>query len=352
MRSLLGLVIVLGACGDDGVGKLPDAPFAPDASTIDASTSGVVTLTVTSDGVGVADVKVYFQNADSTVVAAATTDASGVASATMEPGGFVTAKDPFITFKSRPGDLRTFAGVKPGDQLVLQQRFGQSIVNVNVIVPVDPNATSYLLYTSCGQVDVTAGAGSGLPTAVSLFGCGATADFVVETRDPNGIALQAFAHPDITLVEGGTIDLSADTYVAPENVTWSYTNVPAGIGSVSVDSILASSHGPVVQSFSSAIVTNGTATTAPLARAGLAGSVAITLSRALSGNFSSHSVVEWGPATVTYVLDMASLLLADYEAAPTFDAAAHAVAWTATGAGAQPDFVTTQVTVVRINDAW
>jgi len=95
-----------GGLGDDGgVNQLADAPVF-DAPDVDAQTSGVVTLTITSGTAGVADVKVYFQNADSSVVAVAMTDANGVASATMEAGGYVTAIDPFAAVSVPTGKLR------------------------------------------------------------------------------------------------------------------------------------------------------------------------------------------------------------------------------------------------------
>src|SRR5687768_1531790 len=126
MRKLLGLLVLLGACGDDPVKRLPDGPPQIDAlpPPIDTPT-GPVTLTITSGTMPVMGIKVYFQNSDSSLVSATETDASGVASATMDPGGYVTAVNPFTRVLPSFGgfareQIRTFAGVKPGDQLQLK----------------------------------------------------------------------------------------------------------------------------------------------------------------------------------------------------------------------------------------
>ncbi len=358
MRSLLGVLFVLGACGgDDGVGKLPDAPlFGSDAPLgIDAPSAGLVKLTITQDANPQPGVRVYFQNADSTVVSATTTDAAGVASATMEPGGYVTAIDPFNTLPlglPPATDVRTFAGVKPGDSLVLHQVANQPLTDVKVLVPLDPNAVSYLLYTSCGTYDITNNGGSdgsgGPGGLMTLFGCGATTDFVVEAHDVNNIAISSFTQANVALVQGGTIDLTAATYAATQDVTWSYSNVPAGIGSFNITGFLTTPNGTVVNTFSSAIVNNGSATTTGVKRPVVPGALSINSSRFFGGNFSLHSVVEWGPASQTNTLDLASVLLPEYADLPAYGEVAHSVVWTVNaGGGARPDFARVQMSVNR-----
>src|SRR5712671_11474 len=88
--------LLLAACGGDPIHHLADAPPPPDAPPPDGPVSGVVTLTVTLNGNPQTGVRVLFQNADSSLVASATTDASGVAMATMVAGGSVTAINPFV----------------------------------------------------------------------------------------------------------------------------------------------------------------------------------------------------------------------------------------------------------------
>ena len=76
MRAHLSILIVVAACNGDGkVRHLPDAAPQPDSPTpIDAAPSPV-TLVVTQDGAPMTGIHVYFQAADSSVVADTTTDA-------------------------------------------------------------------------------------------------------------------------------------------------------------------------------------------------------------------------------------------------------------------------------------
>src|SRR5258706_3224479 len=121
MRRVLLVVVLVAACGDDSNRHIMDAPIVvPDGPTPDVPPTPV-TLTVTIDGVPHANVPVYFQNSDSHLVSATKTDASGVASAVLVAGGFVTAVDPYSTAFGLPqNNLYTFAGVKPGDNLLLK----------------------------------------------------------------------------------------------------------------------------------------------------------------------------------------------------------------------------------------
>src|ERR1041384_3843968 len=101
MRTFLGLLSLLvaldlagcGGCNDDNkVGHLPDAPPPPpDGPMIDMAPTSPVTITVTDLGDPLMGVTVYFQEADSTLVRTAQTDAGGKASAVLHAGGFVTA---------------------------------------------------------------------------------------------------------------------------------------------------------------------------------------------------------------------------------------------------------------------
>src|SRR5437763_1066209 len=93
MRPLIAIVCLVG-CGGDPVHHLGDAPPGSDAPPIDGPPSGPVTLTVTSQGNPAPGVHVYFQNPDMSVVSATTTDATGVATAVVDIGAFVTAIAP------------------------------------------------------------------------------------------------------------------------------------------------------------------------------------------------------------------------------------------------------------------
>ena len=94
MRRLACLVLLV-ACGDDGSRHISDAPLQqPDGPPgIDAAIQPV-TVTFTRNGAPVADTRVYFQNADSSVAGTPMmTDATGTASAVVGVGGSVTLVD-------------------------------------------------------------------------------------------------------------------------------------------------------------------------------------------------------------------------------------------------------------------
>ena len=347
MRSVLAVLILVAACGDDGVHHLADAPPSPDAShdaSPDGPVTGPVSLTVTNAGAGLMGVPVYFQNADSSLVAMMMTDATGTATATMGAGGYVTALNPFAqvpTFLINNGDdLRTFAGVKPGDHLRLDQRGLSASLSFTVTVPVDANATEYRLFTSCsdGFVQSVFGSGSGFtPTfTVFVYGC-ATVDLAVLTFDINAAPSQALFHAGQAVTDGGQVDLT-DPYVAPTTYTLAYANVPSAFTSLSVAHVLASPAGPMNRTNTGADVVNNAAsltlTQPPVT--GASAVISTQLFPATSMGF--QTVLDWGPQANPTTLDLASVLLPEYATAPTVDIPTHAVTWTSTGGAAQPDF--------------
>src|SRR5438105_2298725 len=95
-RLALALVLFAAACGS--AHHTVDANRDTSTDTLGPATgdapTGAVTLTVTSSNQPAANVSVYFQNADSSLVLAATTDAHGTVGAMLATGGFVTAIEP------------------------------------------------------------------------------------------------------------------------------------------------------------------------------------------------------------------------------------------------------------------
>ena len=356
MRSVLALVIALAACGDDDFNGLPDAPVPPDTTT-DGPTEGLVKLTITSGTTPVEGVKVYFQNSDSSMVAAVTTDADGVASAVMEPGGFVTAIDPFPQIPqggAPPPILKTFAGVKPGDELVLHQRdFNPPGVLVNILANPEPDdaASSYQVFAPClfGGVPIpNLGAGSGgVSGQVFLAGCGGTTDLTIVAFDgSSGLPTDSFTATGVALVDRGTIDLTGEVYTNPETVTFEYTGVPANIGAIDITSLLATSRGGQFTVLGGAIIDNGTGITPDIVRPVIDNALQITSSRAFGPANGRHNVLEWGPKTTAYSLAMGnvltpSILINEIDSLPAYDLAAKTVRWTVaeTDGGQQPDFI-------------
>ncbi len=353
MRSLLLVFALLAACGDDDNRQLADAPVFEDAP-VDVPTAGPVKITVTSRGEPQVGVRVHFQNADSTLVMTATTDATGSAVATMEPGGFVTALDPFplIGGVATPSQAITYAGVKPGDELVLieNRRAGLSTqVDFELLIALEPTdtATQYLLFSPCTQfgLDVTnaAGASAGNGAQVSLAGCTATTDFTIVANDVNGQIVKAWHKANVTPTQGATLDLSAEPYLDPETVSFTYQSVPGGFTLATVNAQVVSQNGVTFSSGGSADVVNNGASIPGVVRPVIAGTQ-VTLSQFFNGSSSVHSVLEWGVPTTAYTLSLGNILtptilLPQYTSVPAWDFTLNGITWTTDNVGRQPDFV-------------
>ncbi len=356
MRKVLALVL-LAACGDDEFNALPDGPQAPDGMA-DGPTSGLVKLTVTDVGLPRMGVKVYFQSSDSSLVSATMTDVNGVASAVMEAGGFVTAIQPFALRLPQglsSTELKTFAGVKPLDELVLSRDdLPPEVINASVIANPDPavvNGGTYTLYSPCQSNGLTigstgSGGGSGsISSAVSFIGCGTTTDLTVVVTDGSGVR-SSIHKPNVTLTEQGVIDLTDLTYVAAETATWQFTDVPAFIGSFSVTDALATTSGPQFLTFEGAAIDNATGITLPRARPVIDNSAQIVLTNFSGAPFSSHGMLEWGPTTAAYSKSLTDVLLASYAAFPEYSLATKSVTWTA-DAGLAPDLAIIRTDLFR-----
>ncbi|MEO8700466.1 MAG: hypothetical protein ABI867_10500 [Kofleriaceae bacterium] len=360
MRSLFVVFACLAtaACGDDGgLTPLADAPEFTDAGP-DAPTTGLVTLTVTQDGVPREGVRVHFQNPDSTLVATMMTDVNGRASATMGIGGFVTALDPFLIPQggSGPRDIYTYAGVKPGDQLKLNEGNAAATINFDLVFTPDPNSDRFSLFAPCltGQLDITntggSGSGSGGPGGpISLTGCGTTTDITIIGFEPkSGIPHRALHAANVTLTEGGTLDLTASTFTDTTSLLYNYESVPANIAVVNTHSILVTPRGPVYDQDGLSVAVEAGAASLTGTRPTIANTLQVVATTTFGGAHSRQIVIDWGPPTTPYTLAMGNLLnptilLADYATRPTFAATSHSVSWTADTAGRLADFATAQM---------
>ncbi len=357
MKSLAFALVLFTACGDDAVRHLGDAPPIPDAS-VDAAIAPV-SLKLTFDGVPRPGVDVYFQDAASTLIAVVPTGSDGIAAALMEPGGFVTVIDAFpLTGKSSPKLVRTFAGVKPGDLLLVDEGYGgPPQLSVTLTVPVDTSASQYDVYTSCSGKHTLVGAGGsgGVPSGtIYMQGCNGFADVLVQTFDYNGQPLGWFYHPDVAVSDQQAITLT-DTYATTStDVTMMFTNVPAEFSSIAFRTVLASPRGPVSDVVLSTDVTGGAAS-ASFSRPPVTNGISVTALRPLpSNNIGAHTVVQWGAPSVL-TIDLANALLPLYTTFPSFTPATHSVSWTA-GAGIAPDLVIGEVSAYRFtgppNASW
>jgi hypothetical protein len=362
MLRLSLLVSVLVACGDGGGnGQLADAPMSSDGAVVDAAPDAPidampapVRLTIQKNGSPASDVIVYFQNADSSLVATLTTDGNGVAETVMAPGGYVTAINPFTTplavgGRAEPDQLRTFAGVKPGDRLVLTHNDPPEQFDVLVTVPEIPGGTDYEISTTCGSGSA-APAPPGVRLAASgsaqLAGC-ETTDFLVisHINDEGDRMISAFYHPDVKVEPGAQIDFT-DTYKPLIEVTFAYTNVPANLGDVFATHHLASTRGKLERTFGGLIqITDGAGSLA-VREPDVQGLVGILDTRGFMS--AQHHVLQWGPNATEYSLNMTGVLLPDVESGTSRHLIPeHQVTWTEATTGTVPDLTTLELEVQR-----
>jgi hypothetical protein len=334
---LLGLGLVLAACGDDGSRHIDDASPPNDDRPAPDMADAPVTVTVTRDGTPVAGATVYFQNADSSLVATVATDVTGNASTVMAAGGFATLVNPYTTATFGISDaLYTWQGVKPGDHLLFHQDTTLG-AQMRVTIPTDDTASFYEITGSCPNSSTeiaqpVGGVPQTLQVSMSFFGCD-TADVMVVAVDANRDPLSSFMIPAQTIADQGVLDLSAQTYTTAIARTYTYNNY-ADANDLEIRDRVASTRGvvfvhePLLAAGDPAVVTGHMP-------ALFANQLDVVAARQPQVGLTERDVVEWGNAG--YTTDFASHLLPDFASDPAYDLATHAVAWTTTGGAVTPD---------------
>jgi hypothetical protein len=352
MRKLLLLVVAMAAaCGDDDpVRHLDGGMDAPDSMMmIDAPVVPMpVKLTVTLDGQPQAGVKVYFLASDSSVVSNTMTDSAGVATGVLMSGS-VTAVNPFSTAQGAiTYEVYTFTGVKPGDQLKLDENFGETTTTADITGPedTDPNTAAYVFSTPCTVTDPipTPGSGASPMTTMYLTGkCSATTDFLVYSLDSAGKVLHYFYVKDQAV--GTTIDFTAKTWAAPTAKTYAITNTTALNDEYYVTQRLASARGEIAVLDLFSTQTPGAYT---LDVPAFSQAVSIIQTQGNVGGLTEHRILEWAPfSNAAYTLDAGSKLLVDVTTAPTFDATTHTLSWSEGATGLTPDFTVAVINSFR-----
>jgi len=339
MRLVPLLVCCLIACGDDSVRHTPDATShdGPAADSAPDAPPEPVTLTASIGGVPAGGVKVYFLDADSSVVLATATDSTGTASAVMAAGGSVTAIDPYGGSATNH-EVYTFEAVKPGDHLVLNGPTETAGITMTVTAPVDGTAgiVAYEVQTPCGGTTLTSPGSGASPTGqLTLYGCGTTSDLMIVARDDAfQIADYIYVH-DAAITDAGTLDLSQMTYTAAGARTFSLTNIPTGFTPQGVTDGVLAANGVYVQS-SGNLPADGSATPVATVPMGTHWSQ-ITIGGA--AGYGQHYLFDWGPWADAFTTDVGARVMPDLTAFPTFDPSLHAVLLTEATGGATPDFV-------------
>ena len=353
--SKVALAVLILAIGCDDPLLLASAdPTEPDpgAGAPDAgvpTAAGLVSIVVTLGGAPQEGVIVYFQNADSSLVASTTTDASGLASATMVAGGFVTAITPSMTPVQTEPAVSTFAGVKPGDVLTLDAII-ETQLNVFSTAPLDPNSPSdvdyYLVYSTCSDGYTLVEPETQTSLDQSRTGLGDM--MVVTTNGFQGAPIDYLYQPNVLVGNGSMIELYG-SYQPAQHTTFNYTGLPSD-GIVEMLSYIVTPRGVAYTSrVASTTVSSSTATTGLILPA-ITGTIAVTesvISESEDVGAPYHSILDWGAPSATYALDYgAARGIQRYIATPTYDVAHHSIDWTEE-AGATPDYVDASYSVMR-----
>ena len=328
-----------GACGDDGVRSLPDAPTSFDAPDPDA-----VHVTILIGGVPVPDHPVTFQNPDGTELATVRTDASGTASATISAGSTLTTLDLFEVRFNRPGrNVVTIMGVQPGDELTLRGDAGVGTSDLTFHYPTFTGGTSPPMYgvvTNCNNSE----AGTDPATAtLPVRHCQPRIDALMFVIDGLGGVEHYIAKPDQAF---GDVDFSGDEWTAIPTVGTTYTNVPAEFTGVSSSRRVTSPRGPLYTCRATVTGTGSTRTSQSRCASFPGASLLDILS--YRQDTTEYSVVH----TITTdapTLDVAGTQIKAPTRDLTLDVPTRTLAWTESAVGVTPDFVGVHIETTDID---
>ncbi|HPH65592.1 MAG TPA: hypothetical protein PLF40_07605 [Kofleriaceae bacterium] len=324
---LLGLSLLVPACGSI-VKQDPDAaPTDACQTCIDAPTTGVVKVTVVNRGAIVPNADVVFQNADDTVVAVAKSGPDGTAQATMRTGGSVTVVMPLIA-PATSQTVYTFLAVEPGDQLATD-RVTVTTTKVSRVfnLPTVVGATSYDVRTECGNA-----LGNATPSVTIMVDTGCTmSNIYVTARGPTP---RSFFAPNVT-IPAGVLDLTNRTFTNSVQLAATLTNTPAVVTS-------AQSSAQLVVGKLEMTAPDGTALTYPLPLsplttgllkvADIANADAFILTSIRRSSGASQLFFE-RTANAAFTFDVGQNQLPWLLAAPAVDLNANTILWTESNEG-------------------
>jgi hypothetical protein len=358
MRWWVLVPIGVVACSNDlSVLVLPppaDGGHASDSAADALDLQKAVTVTVTLDGVPQPRVTVYFQNSALGPWIEARTDASGSVVAELRLESFhiasVTVLNPFGTIDAMTDELFTFNSVKVGDHLELARTLKPpSTMSFTLNAPVDSGATSYRLHTSCGAAIIAADPdGSRVGGAITLQGCGANVDMLVESLDPSGESRGGLYQPDVAVNDGTAVALTG-SYQPSHVKTFSYETLSMRGPQLEIRSRLMTAKGIVYQSPLSVIPISHTDYHPLLSvrMPSIPGAIAITDTAYHSGMWGLEHTIDWGPDTDDYHLDLepAGKMLRSYVTQPVFDGGT--IRYTYNGGLVNADYLRAQITIDR-----
>jgi hypothetical protein len=361
-RSLFTAALVaFAACGDNITisptpGTLPERAKGP----IKPGLPDPVTVTISRGGIPQPDVEIFFQNADSSLVLAAKTDATGTASAYMAAGGYVTAVDPFppVLNMALNTEVDTWAGVKPGDHLVLAAASLLKGTAYQITLPYDRLEASatvdhYIVATTCGSGAIYVApppAFGGLPSTLTdwvTLRCPdrGGADVMVVSEDSSFNPLHYFYRPDVAFSTERALDLSESAYLSPAERTYTYTGAPDWLTSLSFQVQSKSSRGLLYGKVGYA--TGSGTLTATLRVPTFDGALEVVEAQTPPTGFTAYYLYDWGAFTAPFNGDLAKHLLRTFASSPSFDPATREVSWTESADGPAGDLNVIQISANR-----
>ena len=287
------------ACGK--VSTFTDAA-SDDAVAVDAISAGTVTVTTyarsngtTPSGEVVSGVDVVVVGRDGAVRDMGTTDASGEATLDVEAGDSVTA----VYRDVSGGDLVTYLGVEPGDQLRFGERFGaggSQTGSMTLNWPLTP-ASGIEVHHVCG-----AGFAAGTATSTTIYqyeDCARTpfdALFVAfDLNNPEYIARWGLVE-NLPFANGTSATLNS--WQAPGSFSIDVTGIPPEVteGDVQVQPLIDGNTGPDVR-INAAPTAGSLSGTRPWATGGEG--IVASAGFFRDGQFGAQGVFERLPATAT-----------------------------------------------------
>lgn len=316
MRTLLGALVALAACGDGLTGPI-------DGGSSDAA---LAVVRVRVRGIGNrGGFSVWFQNPDSTLVLATRTLGDGTANAYMPAGGFVTLM--------LDGDLWTWGGVEPGDELVIGAQPGDQASAIELQVAQDPNAASYWLHSPCGSYMEVSNV-IDRPRSVALGDCDAHTDLLLVTRK---LGFTELAHHQAKLdVAVGTADAPAPVrfdggYLSPTDSVVRVSQLPSTIGFLYAHQEVLGTHGVLFDSsnFGQSVINTNDAAQVTIPMPLTPGTILATYVDDVggSGNSNFMHVVSWGPSAPETEIALTPLRLPALLDSASYGKTTHTVSW-------------------------
>ena len=212
-------------------------------------------------------------------------------------------------------------------------------MTVTAAVDTDPNVTGYEFWTPCGSSNMGAPGSGAQPSANFDLDpqCATTTDFMVLSVDGNGDVVHWVYAPNHAVT--ATIDLTAMAFTnVPSTKTYTLNNADAFGSQMQVVQSLVSQRGEAVKRFGTANG-KGSPFTLTMTNPNFTNAIdLVQLSGTTTNGVGEHNLLDWGPYSTSYTVDVGARTLADLTLDPDIDTTAHQLTYTTSG-GVAPEFV-------------